>query len=342
VSIGQSGRQSNAESGAPAISADGRRVAFLSYASNLAVGDTNATSDVFVRNLETGVTLRVSVGPDGRQANLGSYAVALSADGRRVAFESSASNLVVGDTNVTSDVFVRNLETRVTRRVSVGSSARQGNGGSDSPAISADGQFVAFRSSASNLAAGDTNRKDDVFVRNRKTGVTLRVSVGPGGQQANGTSRFPAISADGRRVAFASVASNLVAGDTNRKDDVLVRNRETGVTQRVSVGSSGQEADGFSYFPAISPGGRRVAFASIASNLFAGDTNAVPDVFVRNLETGVTRLVSVGQGGQLANGASLFPAICAEWRRVAFESSASNLVAGDTNATSDVFVRISY
>jgi Tol biopolymer transport system component len=153
-----------------------------------------------------------------------------------VAFESFASNLVAGDTNGTAEVFVRDRVAQLTRRVSVGPGGQQANSGSFDPAISADGRFVAFPSSATNLVAGDTNDTFDVFVRDREAQLTRRVSVGAAGQQANSYSFDPAISAHGRFVAFVSVASNLVAGDTNNTHDVFVRDRMLQVTLRVSVG----------------------------------------------------------------------------------------------------------
>ncbi len=337
VSVASDGRQGNFDSQtfrAPAMSADGRFVAFESSASNLVAGDTNGRYDVFVRDRLAGVTRRVSVGAGG-QANNGSDSPAISADGRFVAFYSDASNLVAGDTNGRSDVFVRDRLAGVTRRVSVGAGG-QANSESFGPAISADGRFVAFYSYASNLVAGDTNGRSDVFVRDRLAGVTRRVSVGAGGQ-ANSDSFGPAISADGRFVAFDSSASNLVVGDTNGTFDVFVRDRLAGVTRRVSVGAGGQ-ANSDSLSPAISADGRFVAFESNASNLVAGDTNATDDVFVRDRLAGVTRRVSVGAGGQ-ANSSSGSPAISANGRSVAYTSNASNLVRGDTNGAQDVFVR---
>jgi Tol biopolymer transport system component len=212
VSVGPGGAQANFFSAAPALSADGRIVAFGSVASNLVPGDSNDIFDVFVRDLRTGVTRRVSVGPGGAQANGESFAgpLSLSADGRFVAFDSRASNLVLRDTNGVQDVFVRDRRADVTRRVSVGRGGAQANGFSSGAAISADGRFVAFFSEASNLVPGDTNGVLDAFVRDRRTDVTRRVSVGRGGAQANSFSAGAAISADGRFVAFISDASNLV------------------------------------------------------------------------------------------------------------------------------------
>jgi Tol biopolymer transport system component len=336
------GQRIHMRSADPAISADGRFVAFRSVASKLVDDDTNGSDDVFVRDRVAHVTRRVSVGPGGHQANGPSQTPALSAHGRFVAFMSAASNLVAGDTNRTYDVFVRDRVAQVTRRVSVGQGGQQTNRSSFAPAISADGRFIAFVSLASNLVAGDTNRTYDVFVRDRVAQVTRRVSVGQDGQQANGRSFEPAISADGRFVAFYSDSSNLVAGDTNGTWDVFVRDRKAQVTRRVSVGPGGQQANRDSYGqPAISAHGRFVAFASGATNLVAGDTNSGYDVFVRDRVAQVTRRVSVGPGGQQADGdtSSFSPTISAHGRFVTFWSQAPNLVAGDTNGTDDVFVR---
>jgi len=197
-----------------------------------------------------------------------------------VAFSSYASNLVVGDTNGDSDVFVHDRATKITERVNVDSSGVEGNNPSDTASISADGQIVAFWSWASNLVAGDTNAYPDVFVHDRATKITERVSVDSSGVEGNSDSFTASISADGQIVAFSSLASNLVAGDTNGDSDVFVHDRATGITERVSVDSSGVEGNGNCYGPSISADGQIVAFYGFASNLVAGDTNAFEDVFV--------------------------------------------------------------
>src|SRR5205814_1263965 len=196
-------------------SADGRFVAFAAWARNLAPGDTNGFGDVFVHDRGTGVTERLSVDGAGTEANDTIHQPAISADGRFVAFVSAATNLVPGDTNGLSDVFVHDRRTRRTERVSVDSAGTQADGASASPALSADGRFVAFSSSATNLVPGDTNGQADVFVHDRRTGTTERVSVDSAGTGANGWSERPSISADGRFVAFCSYATNLVPRDTN-------------------------------------------------------------------------------------------------------------------------------
>lgn len=348
VSVSTDEVQGNDGSLGPAISGNGRFVAFTSAATNLVRDDTNGLNDTFVRDRQRGTTTRVSVGQRGEQQDGPSFGHAIARSGRLVAFVSLATNLIPGDTNAKSDVFVRDLGAGTTRRVSLGTGSLQSNGDSGFPAVSADGRFIAFASSASNLVPGDTNGVDDVFVRDRWTDITARVSVGPDGVQGNGASpappppaSFPAISADGRFVAFVSLASNLVGGDTNGVADVFVRDRQQGTTRRVSVATDGAQANGANFIPSISDTGRFVAFTSSATNLIASDTNGADDVFVHDLTTGQTRRVSIGPSGRQANGPSVsgVGAVSATGRLVTFTSLANNLVPGDTNGATDVFVR---
>ena len=320
------------------ISADGRTVAFSSWASNLVGGDTNDWADVFVHDIQTGTTSRISVASGGTQGNDGSGAPAISSDGRFVAFSSAASNLVDGDTNAQPDVFLHDMQTGITGRVSVASNGAEANGPSGLPSLSADGRYMAFTSNAANLVAGDTNGFGDVFVHDRLTGATTRVSLASGGTQANDDAGAPAISGDGRYVAFASQATNLVAGDTNAAYDVFLRDTQSGVTTRISVASDGAQANNGSGAPAISADGRYVAFSSTASNLAGDDRNGEADIFVHDTQTGDTVLVSLATDGMQGNGPSTDPAIAAAGSVVAFESEASNLVSGDTNQVVDIFV----
>jgi PKD repeat protein len=339
VSVASDGTQANDSSYGPAVSADGRYVAFESYATNLVPDDTNMTADVFVHDRETGQTERVSVASDGTEGNGFSAWSSLSADGRYVAFCSSASNLVAGDTNGELDVFVYDRQTGETERVSIASDGTEGNGGSLKPSISADGWYVAFVSSATNLTAGDTNGVEDIFVHDRQTGQTDRVSVASDGTEANGHSDWPSISGDGRHVTFISIASDLVAGDMEGTYDAFVHDRQTGETERVSVASDGTPSDGSSIVSVISADGRYVAFGSDASNLAPGDTNNHADIFVRDRQSGRTWRVSVASDGTEGEDSSDVAAISADGRYVAWLSFASNLVVGDTNGCSDIFVR---
>jgi hypothetical protein len=342
VSVASDGTQGNADSHFPSLSANGRYVAFDSFANNLVSGDNNGLVDTFVHDRATGQTTLVSVASDGTQGNDHSSGhVSISANGRYVAFQSFASNLVSGDTNNTLDVFVHDRETGKTTRVSVRSNGRQGNDASLHPMISGSGRYVAFFSSASNLVNGDTNGMGDMFVHDRETGRTTRVSVASDGTQGNGESEFPSISANGRYVAFFSLASNLVSGDTNFASDIFVHDRQTGQTTRVSVASDGTQANEGSGLLSISANGRYVAFEAVASNLVSGDTNNSQDIFVHDRKTGQTTRVSVASNGTQANGASFDPypfSISANGRYVAFSSDATNLVSGDTNGVTDIFV----
>jgi len=347
VSVDSAGNQANSFSLIPSISADGRFVAFSSDASNLVPGDTNNSSDIFVRDLSTNTTTRVSVDSAGNQGNGGSGSPSISADGRFVGFTSGATNLVPGDTNNRSDIFLRDLLTNTTTRVSVDSAGNQGNGGFllgfFIPSISADGRFVAFESFVPNLVPGDTNDSADIFVRDTLTNTTTRVSLDSAGNQGNGGSfggsSDPSISANGRFVAFASEASNLVPGDTNASDDIFVRDLSTNTTTRVSVSGASNPGNGDSSNPSISADGRFVTFSSKASNLVPGDTNNKEDIFVRDLSTNTTTNISVSGAGNQGNGDSGFSSISADGRFVAFLSEASNLVPGDTNNKEDIFVR---
>ena len=339
ASIDGAGNQGNSLSQFPRISAHGRFVAFESMASNLVPGDTNGALDVFVRDRQSGKTTRVSLAADGAQGNSASGVPCPSSGGRFVGFESLASNLVAGDSNESTDVFVHDRQTLETTRVSVDSQGRQANGSSAGSSMGSMGRYVAFESLASNLVDDDTNRVSDVFVHDHQTGGTTRISVDSRGRQANGGNSAPSLSADGRFVAFGSYASNLVDGDTNQDIDVFVHDRQTGGTTRISVDSQGREANGSSGIPAISADGRWIAFHSFASNLVEGDNNGSLDIFVHDRKTGTTTRASLTEGGRETNGPSLDPTISSGGRFVAFESEAFNLVPRDDNGTVDVFVR---
>jgi Tol biopolymer transport system component len=338
LSVATGGGQADGRSFVPALSANGRYAAFYSDASNLVSGDTNAARDVFVRDVQTRQTTRVSVSSAGAEANGDSFAPAISADGRFVAFASAASNLVDGDTNHANDVFVRDRQANTTTRVSVGPGGAQANGGSDEPSLSSDGRLVAFTSAASNLVAGDVNNNRDAFVFDRLTGTAINVSVDSAGVQANLDSFTPELSANGRFVAFTSFADNLIALDENEGSDVFVRDLHASTTSRVSEYTGHFEGEGDSLRPSISADGRFVAFDSDDWNLIWGDTNGVFDVFVNDRETSVTTRVSVDDSGTQADGPSIRASISADGRYVAYQSEASNLVPGDTNSVSDAFV----
>jgi Tol biopolymer transport system component len=282
-------------------------------------------------------TQRVSVTSSGAQGTLYSSAPAISSDGRFVAFQSRAP-LVPHDGNNMTDVFVRDRTAGTTTLASTDSAGAQGDSDSVTPSISADGRYVAFASFASNLVPGDTNLDWDVFVKDRETGQTVRASVDSSGVEGNGASAGPAISADGRFVAFWSRATNLVPNDTNGAVDVFVRDLAAGTTTRVSVDVAGAEADADSGVCSISGDGRFVAFQSLAA-LDPSDANGDWDVYVRDRLAGTTARASLSFVGNDPSGDCEAPSISADGRFVAFQSDAPDLVASDPNGKLDVFVR---
>jgi Tol biopolymer transport system component len=337
VSVDSNGVQGDSDSYAPSISADGRYVAFYSYATNLVSGDTNGTFDIFVYDRQTKTTERVSVDSAGVQGNGSSEAHSISADGRYVAFSSDASNLVTGDTNGTTDVFVYDRQTDAIRRVSVNATGTEGNGSSVFPSISADGRYVAFYSFARNLVTPHTGSYYDIFVYDLQTNDIKLVSVNSTGVQGNDHSSKPSISADGRYVTFSSSASNLVTGDSNSKEDIFVYDRQTNAIQRVSVNSTGAQGNDDSNMASISADGRYVAFRSGASNLVPGDTGAFYDIFVYDRQTNAIKRVNVDPSGAEGNMGGFDPCISADGQYVVFYSSSTNFVP-DTNGFADIFV----
>jgi Tol biopolymer transport system component len=347
VSISSQGTQSNGDSLAPAISADGRYIAFISTATNLVISDSNKTADTFAHDRLMGETIRVSVASDGTQGDGSSFmdSPSLSADGHYVSFGSYATNLVPeGDVNgaANPDIYVHDLQTYQTRRVSVTSDGIQGNDWSWKPSISYDGRFVAFGSRSSNLVENDVNASVDIFVHDLITGQTELISIGSLGQQGNADSQYPSISADGRYVAFASSASNLVAGDTNAKIDIYVHDRQAMHTIQITTAFDQTQSNDVSLHSAISGNGRFVFFDSIASNLVRNDTNNEMDLFLYDRLMGNILRGSTAFDGAEGNQNSRFPSISANGCMMTFASNANNLVSGDNNNNQDIFVRTLY
>ena len=340
ASVSFRGLQASSDSSMPSLSGDGRFVAFDSAATNLVPHDTNDNYDVFVRDRTSGNTELISVTSLGEQANGESAYPSISADGRYVAFQSNAQNLVSGFGNLWPNVYLRDRQQRTTELVGFTQSGVPADHGScESPSISADGRFVAFWSNAPNLLPGGFGGYTCIFVRDRQLQTTTCVSLNSGGGAPNENSRAPRISGDGRYVAFASTATNLVVGDTNGAQDVFLRDLQAGTTERISVDPAGLGGDGDSWDPAVSFDGRFVAFYSLATNLAAGDTNGAPDVFVRDRSTGSTERVSVSTDRQASGaGGEIWVSISGDGRFVTFTSLAS-LVQGDINLYDDAFVR---
>jgi len=339
ISVSSSGAQGNFDSYDPFVSADGRVVVFSSDADNLVLGDTNGQTDVFVRDVLTGQTTRVSVHSNGTEANHFSLAGGISADGRWISMRSEASNLVDGDTNGWHDCFVHDRLLAQTIRASVTSSGVEGNDGTATYCpISADGRWVTFDSSATNFVPGDTNGYDDIFVKDLLTGQLTRVNIGPGGVEADGASEVPVISGDGRYIAFTSSASNLVTGDNSNTHDAFVHDRVMSSTLLLSAGSSGQHGPGPCSVDSISPDGRFIAF-STGNALEPGDTNGKWDIYVRDLVASTVSRVNYSSTGQEAERNCFWGKISQDASVVSFSTEDATLVPGDTNFGNDVFVR---
>jgi len=348
ISRSSVGELGNNHSLYPDISEDGRYVAFCSMADNLVADDENGFMDVFVRDLDTDLTLLVSRSPTG-PANEKSPWCSISANGQYVAFQSEATNLIEGETYGWPGVYLADLSTPTVSvtAVSISYEGDSPNGSSVTPYVSADGSYVVFRSLASDLVSGDTNGVSDVFLRDVVTPTTVRVSVADlTGAEGNGaTTGQPAVTPDGRYVVFASYADNLVAGDTNGTCDVFLRDLTLGRTELISVSSAGIQGNGNSggepLMLRVSADGRYVVFSSLASNLVDNDTNGWWDVFVRDRTAETTTRVSVSTTGEEANrNSGLYSLdVTPDGATVAFDSGADNLVMIDTNGGPDVFVR---
>ncbi len=347
LSLGFAGDEPDADCDRVAISGNGRYVAFSSSATDLVEGDGNAARDVFVCDTKTLLVERVSVDSGGADADSFSNFPSLSASGRYVTFESSATDLVAGDGNGTDDVFVRDRDSDATSRVSVASDGTEGDDESEDPAISGNGRYVAFESDATNLVAGDVGGFGDVFLHDRKTGATTRVSVATGGIEADDDCRDPAISANGRWIAFRTQATNLAPADLNGSDDVFLHDRKTGTTIIASASPAGIPQGDCAGQVAVSATGRYVMFNSEASGLVADDTNGtdVMDTFVFDRVKGTTERVTLGPDDvqaedPVAGGIFTYTvALSGSGRYAAFPSAATNLVEGGTTGPQHVYVR---
>ncbi len=347
----------------PAISADGERIAFDLPAAGLVPGDRNRARDVFVRDAVRGHTRLVSVALGDRVGNATSRAAAISADGRVVAFESSASNLVAGDDDDVRDVFVRDLAAGTTRLIAPGRSpalsgdgrtvAFEGAGGiavadlrggairriaADGyrPSLSADGRFVAYETRAA--SARDTNRSWDVYRIDLQAKASVLLSVASDGRSRNGQSLAAVLSADGNVAAFQSDAP-LFAQDRTGLRDVYVRDVKARRTTLVSANPCGRPSDGYNRYPSISADGRRVAFDSHATDLVAGAPRGRGQVYLRDLASGHTRLLSATHAGKPSSRTSFSPALAARSTIAAFPSFAYDLGPRDKNQRVDIYRR---
>ena len=348
ISRGMNGAPANGPSTTPSVSADGSVVAFASTATNLVPGTPRHQSDIFVK-VGTGPVRMISVGFGGVQPDADSTQPVVSANGRFVAFTSDADDLIAGDQNSSSDIFLADLVTGAVRRVSVATSGAEANGPSYNPSISGDGGLVSFTSDASNLVRGDHNHVPDVFVRNTVTGVTTRVSVSSRGREQNASVAAPfteisGLSADGHYVVFDSNATNLARGTATGHTNVFRHSLATGGTSLISANSLSAPGNNDSFAPATSADGRVTVFESFADNL-ASPWVPNENIFAQDIATGTALTLDVApdgtpRGPELDPQLLQQPAVSADGQVVAFTSGADNLVSGDYNGTDNLYVRV--
>jgi hypothetical protein len=347
--LGQGGAKPNTEARDPVLSTNGRYLAFSSQATNLSQDDSVPGNDVYVRDLDLGVTDLVSRanGFSGVKQNCQAGSPSVSDDGRFVAFTACGNNVSPADPDTFDDVYVRDVLNGTTTLVSraTGASGAKGNHNALNPSISGDGRFVAFHSQATNLDPADTDSLRDIFVRDLQTDTTTLVSRGTGlaGAKSNGESALPAISDDGNLVAFRSTATNL-PGDTDAANDIFLRDIQAGTTLLVSRadGAAGANSALDSFTASISGNGRYIAFGTNAVNFDPVDADSNTDVYLRDVQSSTTTLVSRASGPTGAKGNALSTQrgmVSDDGRFVAFNSRSTNLTPDDPDSLMDVFVR---
>ncbi|MPR07306.1 PD40 domain-containing protein [Microvirga tunisiensis] len=284
------------------------------------------------------IQTRISTAADGTEGLGDSNEAQFSPDGRFVVFESDANNLVAGDTNNATDVFLKDLSTGAISRLSTTAGGAQANGGNSTAHFSSDGRFVVFTSAATNLVAGDTNNFDDIFLKDLTTGAVTLLSTTANGTQTNGNSSNAQLSQDGHLMVFSSVATNL-GSSSILFSDIFLKDLITGAVTVVTNAADGTRANGLSSHARFSPDGHSVVFESSANNLVTGDANNQIDIFLKDLDTGAVTLVTNTADGTQGNGRSSDARFSADGHFVTFTSVATNLVAGDTNDASDIFLK---
>jgi len=340
VSVSSNGTQANSAAYFAAISGDGRYVTFSSIASNLVANDTNNYSDLFLHDMQTKETKRISFGFDGSQASgPSSSRASISYDGRYVTFQSDASNLAENDFNNATDVFMYDNVTQTISRISISSEGVASNSTSLAPAISGDGRLVVFRSFASNLVPDDSNNQFDIFLHDRQTSQTTRISMASDGSQSNGNSLSVNISEHGRHITFLSDATNLVPNDTNGNRDIFLYDRETKELKLVNATANGVQANGTSDEVApISAIGRSIVFQTKAKNLVQDDLDGTNDIVLRDFSLNNLILMSRPLNSTAPKAASYFPNISSNGRYIVFSSYSFSLITNDTNQKNDIFL----
>jgi Tol biopolymer transport system component len=311
----------NRESQLASISDDGRFAAFRTLSTNFLPIQPGFFPLIYRVDLRTGdyALVNVMIGGAPDDSNTRNRAPSMDRPGNRIAFSSPSSQLVPGDSNGVEDVFVRDMDLAMTRRVSVDSAGAEASGHSYSPTISANGRFVTFVSNANNLVADDTNGHTDIFVHDMVSNQTRRVSISSGGNQASGPSDEPDINATGRYITFHSTAVDLVASDLNPQEDVYRHDRTTGTTELVSINDAGQQVMGVHSHARISDDGQRIVFQSDADDMATGDNNGRTDIFVRDMQAGTTTLISLNPDGLQFTADSKNARISADGQTIVFD-----------------------
>jgi hypothetical protein len=336
ASTSDSGQKGAGNSVGSSLSADGTKVAFHSAATNLDPGDTDATLDIYVKDLTTGDITLASTSDTGVKGNSQSFTPSLSDDGTKVAFVSSSTNLVSG---AAGGVYVKDLTTGTITLASTSDAGVSGNSGANEPSLSADGNKVAFLSGATNLDPGDTDSLADVYVKDLTTGNITLASTSDTGVKANIRSLQPSLSDDGTRVAFWTQATNLDPADTDTNADVYVKDLTTGDITLASTSDTGAKGDRSSTGPSLSADGTKLALESEATNFGPGAATPGADVYVKDLTTGDITLAATSDAGAIGDRFSVDPSLSGDGTRVAFWTPATNLDPGDTREDYDVYVK---
>lgn len=324
VSQSTSGAASYGENGR--ISEDGRYIVFSSFASDLVSGDTNGKGDIFIRDRKLGTTTRVSSTLTGTQTTFGNAAPDVSADGQYVVWTARP--------DIYSEIYLKNMSTGTVTQLSQNSSGAPANSDSNDPRISCEGRIVVFKSNANNLTTGDTSNPSKTYWRTYI--IDMLKPLNPqyirGGNF--GVDNNPSVSCNGNYIAFSSSSKYLVPGDTNNKEDAFLYDRVNDSVQRVSVDSSGAQTNDSAFLPSSSNDGKYVVFISGATNLISSDTNGKKDVFIRNILTNTTEVITRNSSGSLANGDTSWSTISSDGRYVIhtsdFSNPSTNLISGYT------------
>lgn len=329
ISIDNAGNVGDLASNQNDVSGDGRYVVFASRSRTFDKTDMNVKFDIYLKDRQTNTLTRISLANDGTEGNGDSTMPAISNNGQIVVYQSTTSTFDSHDHNGLNDIYLYEVASKTTKRISTGLNS-DSNGASLNPRVSANGRYIVFESSATNLINSDTNNVSDIFLYDRITDQVKRVSVSNNQIEANGSSSQPDISADGAVIAFQSTASNLVPSDRNNRSDIFVYERNTQQTKRVSIHSNGTEGSSHSFAPSLSTDGHLIAFESFAPNIVTGDRNGL-DIYVHDQRTGLTERINLNNAGQQGNGAAKGAAISGDGRYVAYQSTGTNLVPGSNS-----------